>query len=216
MRYSTIFIFIFIFLFPNLGASQKRRSFKVKQAFSFFQEVAFLKTQIDGDNLRGYSKPGFKIVSGVNYRLTEFNYLRVGIDYAHLGSKRSSVNIGPPKNNVEVELGLKIMAVDFGWVLRTRSNSAYFRGSLLFNNVIDYNENLHFPLMSNESEIDELKLKRQFFAFESACGFNLVNNISVWLALNFSITSLLEESFQDIEVLKPYHLGIGLAYYLVP
>lgn len=220
-----LFLFSVIFAFCHSANGQRNRTeprkrierIDDKERFSFYQKIGYLKTQVDGDNLRGFDKRGFEIATGVNYKLSSTSYLNIGVQYMKLGSTKPD----PYENSVydQIQLGadLNTFGAQFGIVLRPKNEKVYVSNSFLFNRVTKFSA---LTYSVGAVEVAPLTLEQtinnSFWSFELVLGVNITDNLAIYSSVLFSMSNILKEDFQNLRVIRPYHLGFGLSYRIVP
>jgi len=79
-----IFKFFFILVLSKITLKSYSQSFKGGI------NIGFVASQVDGDGLGGYNKPGFNVGLICDYLMNEKSYLTMGINYIQKGSRKIS------------------------------------------------------------------------------------------------------------------------------
>ncbi len=206
----------------NAQSSQRedrRKKVKIsqKERFTFYQKLGLLRSQVDGDNMTGYDKTGFEIGAGVNYKLSRGLFLNLGLQYNKLGSVRPTEFEDLIPGITELGTDINAFGAQAGFMFRPVDKKIFISNSILFNRLTKFRaESYTFDGVVETPFELERSLRSSFLSTEFVFGLDLFQNFGIYASVFISFSNLIEIPYNDLRVMRPYHIGIGAYYRIIP
>lgn len=199
--------FVFFFFLANSSLQA--------QNFGLLLESAFLKAQIDGDNLKGYNFSGYFVGIGSNISFKKSNYFAVKTSFYNQGSRNTAEYHTKIGNDIRLEIDMKSIGVELSYKYASPA-LAYFLGiGLVHHQIVFFDYNI--IEIGNFSEREKLQDDDIIKSFNSAkffIGYKFNKAFEAYVFSENALNGILEKKFYNIPTLIPYSYGIALSYQL--
>ena len=190
-----------LILFPFLLLSLSTVS---AQKFHFGVNAAVVASQVDGDELSGFNKWGYRGGLLGGYSFNETHWLVLELQYADYGSRKRNEELDM---NMEVDMGslnvLVAYSVRFGDSWDGFKKFRVLAGPQ-FNRV----------LSASGPNIREDNIRQSFFSAHVAVSYVLTESVLIDLSYTHAVANILEEPLMLTDTLVPYYLSLGVNYYI--
>ncbi|MEO1258540.1 MAG: porin family protein [Bacteroidota bacterium] len=205
-------IFLFAFLFGNILTQA--------QGFHFGAQLSGILSQIEGDKLNGFNRAGYSFGLIGGFTFNETHALIINPQYAFFGSKKNSEKFSNEVNQLFIELGLSTINFLGGYSFRfgdtwTEEKKYRINAGLRIHRKIKSDVNIIRTSQAANVTFDEDEdLKDFFMCLEFGAGINLPRNFGLELSYSHSLQNILKNQKGNITKLVPFHLSLGLNYYI--
>ena len=180
------------------------------QGFSASILGGFNLSQLEGDNLSGFNKPGLHVGMRTSYALKEKHGFSLEFLFQQKGSS-STLKLGSPRNTERITLNYLSLPLQF-YLNEWQDVSGYYifrvEGGIVLNYLIDVSSTNSFF----DRSID------QFREFDAGLSLGLAYSFSKTIKANFrferSFLKIYEDPVSDIRGLQSYLLTFRLEYAL--
>ena len=193
----------------------KRQKSKIEARFSFLVQAEYIKSQIDGDFLKGYDKSGYMFGGGVQYRLTNEFSLMADVSFNSIGSMRSDPFLTKLRYGVQLDFEMKTIAPGISLVINPIGKKYTIETGLNYHRLINYDYSSNFRTTTTaEVELSDEYIGSGFLAVQFKVGYTFVKNLRFYGKYNHGISSLLKKDYINIHKIQPYWISFGV-YYLI-
>ena len=174
------------------------------QKFHFGINAAGIASQVDGDELNGFNKFGFRAGLLGGYSFTDAHWLVVELQYAEYGSRKRNEDV---EMNFEVDMGSINVLAAYSWRFGD-SWDGYRKFRLLFGPQYNRILNGSGPNITTDA------LRSGYISLHGAFSYVINEALLVDLSYTHSINNVLKEPMAMTDNLVPYYLSLGLNYYI--
>lgn len=219
MSYSFRFTSLMLFLMFSLCIHPQDVCAQSKK-FNFGVQLSGLLTQIEGDNLRGFSYPsfGFGLLGGYNF--TPNAELLVAGSYELIGSQKGDETPSNITNKALAEVKVKQVSLFMAYAKRfgddwDGSYNFRYHAGIKFNNILKEDGKLFTAIIEDNPQFNKSDFKNKYFSLRIGIGLYVSNHFIVDIFYEHSLQNILAvERVNTISKLVPFYLGLNLSYYL--
>jgi hypothetical protein len=173
------------------------------QKFHFGATTGLVLSQVDGDNLTGFNHIGYSVGVLGGYSIDEYHWMLLELQYATLGSKRSSEASGMPLPTDFKAIGVMLAySVQFGDAWDDTREFRFLIGPR-YNAIVDADVSLLTE--------DDL---RNYLSFQATISYALSRNFLLDLSYSHALQNIMRKPLEDFDRLVPYYFSLGVSWYL--
>ncbi|NNF21521.1 MAG: outer membrane beta-barrel protein [Saprospiraceae bacterium] len=190
------------------------------QKFKFSVHGALVLAQVDGDKLRGFSKIGYNAGIQGGYRINASSEFIVAQGFSSFGSKGSNKSIKRPDDYfIEINMVTANLLFAYAHYLNTGwSGESKFRlfTGIKIHQVLSNDYTLSYNSFEENPPVMIEDFRDRFLGIYLGAGYLVASNLYLDLSFEHSLSNILEDSPLNTvaKSLNPYHISIGLNFYL--
>lgn len=185
--------------------------------FTFGVRTHVILSQVDGDNLTGFSKVGYDLGIEGGYILSPSSRIIIGQGFSKIGSNSKNPQVGSGDYIAKVDLLTANLFLGYahhfnlGW---ENSRSHIIQLGVRYHYVIKNNSSLIYNSFDTDLPLNLEEIKNQFPSLHLGFSRKIVSDLRVEIFGEYGLNYLLDASPNQSSKLIPYHLSLGVAYQL--